>query len=129
MENTTINRVKEVIIMTMDGSSVNAVINSRICMDKEYSCSPAALVVTVTAGRDRSAASAFKLHPNRVMNITKELNFLTAFPPLLWKAPLFGYYFWQICWQSPPEAGMKKFRKTRISNLPLLPEEIILSEE
>ena len=43
-------RVNAVIMSTMPGSKVTAVIRIRICSVSEYSCPPFGAVVTVTAG-------------------------------------------------------------------------------
>jgi|ADGO01.1.fsa_nt_gi hypothetical protein len=50
-------RVNEVIIKTMPGSSVTAVIRMRICSVSEYCCPPPGEVVTVTAGMPAAEAN------------------------------------------------------------------------
>ena len=42
-------RVNEVIMMTMEGKKVSAVISARICSVRLYSCEPSGFVVMVTA--------------------------------------------------------------------------------
>ena len=49
-------RVNDVIIKTMPGNSVIAVISIRICNVSEYSCPPLGAVVTVTAGMPAAEA-------------------------------------------------------------------------
>jgi hypothetical protein len=55
MANTTVMRVNEVIMITMAGKKLKAVIKIKIWNVTEYCCAPAAVVVTVKAGKPFSA--------------------------------------------------------------------------
>ncbi len=76
IDSTTMIRVNEVIMMTIDGKKVSAVIKTKICRVKLYSWEPSGLVVMVTA--DRPPVCAHSEGATRHSNNQYQLPFMVA---------------------------------------------------